>query len=161
MKHVLLLAGLLFLTGCPQPPPPNAMDKTLARAAQAPRPLPVDTQALSDTLARAGRPSTTHDKVDSTTFPYPVLAGIKTADGYPVYLLHCELNACFDAADQRIGSLTEVAARLTPIRNIDATNPTYRCNWVCTDAQGHVVGAISPAMRAYLTLPPLPPSSLP
>lgn len=156
MKRLILLSCLALLAGCPAPPPSTAADAALERATQVQSTMPVDSQALTDTLARAGRPSTEGSKVDSSTFPYPVLAGIKTADGYPVYLLRCAGNVCIDTAGRDLGSRAEVAVRITPIRNSDVRNPQYHCDWVCTDAQGHVVGAIAPQMRAYLKLPPTP-----
>lgn len=153
IKSIALLAVLAtttLLLGCPQPssaPPPNS------KVMQSPGDLPPDSPRLAETLAKAGRLSTNGTPIDNTTFPYPVEAGKKSPDGYPIYAIECSdlTKVCTGPTGEALGAIDVVAKQLTPIRNADVLNPQYHCALICTDNRGNLVGAVSPEMLQYLS----------
>jgi hypothetical protein len=168
LRHItLLVLSLVLLYGCNMPSTPAPTVKTAQESATDPATkalirastpakgndfLPLDGKRLTDTLAKAGRPTTVNSAIDSTTFPYPVEAGVKAPGGYPIYLIECSpaTGGCIGPSGEPLGSITEVAKRLTPIRNSDVRNPLYKCAVVCIDPKGNVVGAVSPEMQSIL-----------
>lgn len=152
MKALLTLAMIALVAACSAAPPPPSTAVAPASSAAAPTlELPPDGQPVTDALAKAGRPAP--GTVDDATFPFPVASGRKSPDGYPIYLIECSdlTKTCVGPTGQAIGSLKQVAASITPIRNSDVMNPQYHCALLCTDAVGNVVGGVSPEMLQYLT----------
>lgn len=111
--------------------------------------MPADGPALTETLAKAGK-DTGEGAIDYDSFHYPVQGGVKSAEGYPIYLIECNDDTCVGAQGQDLGSRANVAKDLSPIRNSDVLNPAFHCDYVCTDPKGEVVGAVSATMEAYL-----------
>src|SRR5581483_2110574 len=113
--------------------------------------LPPNDPRIDDTLAKAAQIATESGVAqDSGTFPFPVAAGTRSPDGYPIYLLECnvEANTCFGGEGQAYGTIAKTADQLTPIRNSDAMR--YKCiQRVCVDTAGNYVGAISSVMQTY------------
>lgn len=120
---------------------------------EAPQPdvLPPDDPRVNDVIAKAAQVAReTGTAQDIATFSFPVAAGSKSPDGYPIYQMECnvEANTCFGGEGQAYGTIIKMADQLTPIRNSDAM--TYTCiQRVCVDQTGNYVGAISSAMQAY------------
>lgn len=123
--------------------------------------MPPDGYRLAETLARAGRPALDRSGVDRQTFPYPVMAGVRSAQGYPIYLIQCNdlTDTCTDDRGHLLGSIEVVAKRLTPVRNADVE--PLSCHVICVDNDGHIVGAPTAAMQAYLAAHPTSSSSTP
>ena len=120
-----------------------------ANAAQSSQLPPDDPKALW-ALQHAGATASDGGAIDYDTFPYPTESGQKSPDGYPVYLIECNVQTgqCVGAAGQPIGSIAQIASRLTYVRSRDAMS--YTCiQQVCVDPAGHYVGAVSEAMQAY------------
>jgi len=113
--------------------------------------LPPDDPRVSDTLAKAAQVATESGVAqDLAAFPFPAAAGTRSPDGYPIYLLECnvEANSCFGGEGQAYGTIAKTADQLTPIRNNDAMR--YKCiQRVCVDTAGNYVGAISSVVQAY------------
>ena|ERR1700744_1308688 len=165
MIRRLPLCGMLIvsmlLAGCPSPP---NQDKAAAAASSAAAAasaasssstytLPPDTKTVYEALAKAGRPTEHGEIIDTQTFPYPVVAGKVSTDGYPIYLIKCSdlTKMCTGPNGEVIGAITTVARNITPIRNIDVMNPLYHCAFICSDSKGAIVGSVSPEMVKYLT----------
>lgn len=122
----------------------------LARTAQSSSLPPDDPKALW-ALNNAGAADSNGGAIDSSTFPFATSSGAKSRDGYPIYLIECNVGShqCVGQTGQPIGSAAQVADTITPVLNTDALR--YRCpDWICIDPQGNVVGSIAPTMRTYL-----------
>lgn len=114
--------------------------------------LPPDDPKALWALQNAGAADPNGGAIDGSTFPFATSSGMKSKDGYPIYLIECNVGShqCVGETGQPIGSATQVADTMTPVRNADALR--YHCpDWICTDPQGNVVGSVAPPMRAYLT----------
>ena len=113
--------------------------------------LPPDDPRVSDVMVKASQVASKTDTAQELdTFPFPVAAGIRSPDGYPIYLLECnvEANTCFGGEGQAYGTLVKTADQLTPIRNSDAMR--YTCiQRICVDLASNYVGAISSTMQTY------------
>lgn len=114
--------------------------------------IPDDNMALEGTLAQAGTNNPlAKGGVDYDTFTYPVTNAKTNPDGYPIYLISCdEQGQCIGWGNKPIGTINDVAASITNIRNKDVVGHGYTCDKLCTDADGHIVGAPSEAMIAWL-----------
>lgn len=112
---------------------------------------PMDSDAVFAARNLAGRQQG-QGEIDAISFAYPVRNAHKTYDGYPAFLLHCDLQTgqCSDDAGQAIGSVETVAAKLPPVRNRDVLRRDWRCGALCVDATGTVVGSVQPEMTAWL-----------
>jgi len=113
--------------------------------------LPPDDPKVLWALQNAGSTDPDGGAVNLDTFPFATSSGIKSRDGYPIYLIECNAGShqCVGETGQPIGDATQVANTITPVRNTDALR--YSCaDWICIDPQGNVVGSVVPAMRAYL-----------
>ncbi len=113
--------------------------------------LPPDDPKALWALQNAGAADPDGGAVNLSTFPFATSSGVKSRDGYPIYLIECNVGShqCVGETGQSIGSATQVADTITPVRNTDALR--YSCpDSVCIDPQGNVVGSVAPAMRAYL-----------
>lgn len=128
----------------------QALSDHADRLARGERP-PRDGDAVFAALQRAGQ-ARGLGQVDATSFGYPVRNAYKTFDGYPAFLLSCDLQAgqCNDSAGKAVGSVGEVAAKLPPVRNRDVLRRDWQCAALCVDATGTVVGAVQPEMMAWL-----------
>ena len=113
--------------------------------------LPPDDPKAIWALQNAGAADPNGGVIDNRTFPFATSSGVKSRDGYPIYLIECNVGShqCVGETGQPIGSASQVADMITPVRNADALR--YRClDWICVDLQGNVVGSIAPAMRPYM-----------
>lgn len=121
-----------------------------ARVAQGLAP-PRDSDAALDALARAGQRRGEGD-IDAHGYAWPVRNGSTTYDGYPQFLLRCDLQAgdCRNTQGQVVGTLAAVAEKLPPVRNRDALRRDWQCDHVCVDATGTVVGAMQVELRSWL-----------
>lgn len=133
-----------------------AVGMTITDPAAAPAPMPEDSYNLKATLETAGK---VHgdEAIDYDSYAYPVENGNKTADGYPVFLIECDIHkeVCTDTSGQVIGTLRMVAENLTPVRNSDVMRADWACReGLCLDASGAVVGAIQPDMETWLAANP-------
>jgi hypothetical protein len=114
--------------------------------------LPPDDPKSLWALQNAGGEGPNGEAIDSSTFPFATSSGMKSRDGYPIYLIECNAGShqCVGETGQHIGSAAQVADTITPVRNADALR--YHCpDWICVDPQGNVVGSVAPAMRSHLT----------
>jgi hypothetical protein len=114
--------------------------------------LPPDDPKALWALQNAGAADQNGGAIDSSTFPFATSSGVKSRDGYPIYLIECNVDShqCVGETGQPIGSATQVANTITPVRNADALR--YSCpDWICVDILGNVVGSVAPAMRSRLT----------
>ena len=114
--------------------------------------LPPDDPKALWALNNAGAADPNGGAIDSSTFPFATSSGVKSKDGYPIYLIECNVGShqCVGETGQPIGSASQVADTITPVRNADALR--YHCpDWVCVDPQGNVVGSVAPGMRPHLT----------
>ena len=114
--------------------------------------LPPDDPKAVWALQNAGAAAPDGGAIDTITFPFATSSGVKSHDGYPIYLIECNVGShqCVGETGQPIGSATQIANTITPVRNADALR--YHCpDWICIDSQGNVVGSVAPAMRPYLT----------
>ena len=114
--------------------------------------LPPDDPKALWALNNAGAADPNGGAIDSSTFPFATSSGVKSRDGYPIYLIECNVGShqCVGETGQPIGSASQVADTITPVRNADALR--YHCpDWVCVDPQGNVVGSVAPGMRPHLT----------
>lgn len=114
--------------------------------------LPSDDPKALWALNNAGAADPNGGAIDSSTFPFATSSGVKSRDGYPIYLIECNVGShqCVGETGQPIGSASQVADTITPVRNADALR--YHCpDWVCVDPQGNVVGSVAPGMRPHLT----------
>lgn len=118
--------------------------------------IPADSMATEGTLQQAGKDNPKAEKgVDYDTFAYPVINARKNPQGYPVYLLSCDdQGQCISWGNKPVGSINDVAATITQIRNADVIAKGYNCDKLCYDADGHIVGAPSPAMVAWVQTHP-------
>lgn len=130
-----------------------ALSQTPDPAPADPNAIPADQPELAKTLNLAGRnnPDGT-TTFDYDTFPFTVVNGQKSVGGYPIYLIECnrQSNTCVGEAGQSIGSIDDVAHRITTIRNHDVIAHGYVCDKLCWDPDRHVVGAPSAAMIAWV-----------
>jgi len=113
--------------------------------------LPPDDPKALWALQNAGAADPSGGAVNLDTFPFATSSGAKSRDGYPIYLIECNVGShqCVGETGQPIGSAAEVANTITPVRNADALR--YSCpDWICVDLQGNVVGSVASAMRPYL-----------
>jgi hypothetical protein len=117
-----------------------------------PNNLPPDDPKAIWALRNAGAADPNGGAINSSTFPFATSSGAKSRDGYPIYLIECNVDShqCVGETGQSIGSAAQVADTITPVRNADALR--YRCSdWICVDPQGNVVGSVAPVMRPYVT----------
>jgi hypothetical protein len=113
--------------------------------------LPRDDPKALWALNNAGAADPNGGAIDSSTFPFATSSGVKSRDGYPIYLIECNVGShqCVGETGQPIGSTAQIAATITPVRNADALR--YHCSdWICIDLQGNVVGSVAPTMRPYV-----------
>ncbi len=115
--------------------------------------MPEDTEALRSALNAVGTCAQPPQPIDLTSLPYPVMACRPTEQGYPHYLIKCNLQTreCINLVDRRkIGTVEEVAPRLTVVANTDVLREDFICDRICIDGQNRVVGAVQPEMQAWL-----------
>ena len=113
--------------------------------------LPPDDPKALWALQNAGAADPDGGAVNLNTFPFATSSGVKSRDGYPIYLIECNAGShqCVGETGQPIGSAIQVAKTITPVRNADALR--YSCpDWICIDPQGNVVGSVALVMRPYL-----------
>lgn len=118
--------------------------------------IPEDNMLLAGTLQQAGKNNPKAEKgVDYDTFAFPVTNGKTNPDGYPIYLISCDDNGqCISWGNRPVGSIDDVAAVITTIRNKDVISGNYRCDKLCWDKDEHIVGAPSEAMVTWLKTHP-------
>ena len=129
----------------------DTSSQTPVASAAPPNALPPDDPKALRALQNAGAAGPDGGAVNLDTFPFATSSGAKSKDGYPIYLIECNVGShqCVGETGQSIGSATQVADTITPVRNTDALR--YSCpDSVCIDPQGNVVGSVAPAMRPYL-----------
>jgi hypothetical protein len=133
----------------------SSQPPAMTSAALQPAAMPTDDPSVAATLKKAGAADPDGGAINQDAFPYATTSGAKSTDGYPIYLIECNggSHQCVGETGQPIGSATEVADKLTPVRNTDALR--FSCpDSICTDSQGNVVGSVAPAMRDFLAKPP-------
>ncbi|MBB6248989.1 hypothetical protein [Rhodanobacter sp. A1T4] len=129
----------------------DTSSQTTVASAALPNALPPDDPKALWALQNAGAADPDGGAVNLDTFPFATSSGAKSKDGYPIYLIECNVGShqCVGETGQSIGSTAQVADTITPVRNTDALR--YSCpDSVCIDFQGNVVGSVAPAMRPYL-----------
>jgi len=129
----------------------DTSNQTTVASAAPPNALPPDDPKALWALQNAGAAGPDGGAVNLDIFPFATSSGAKSKDGYPIYLIECNVGShqCVGETGQSIGSATQVADTITPVRNADALR--YSCpDSVCIDSQGNVVGSVAPAMRPYL-----------
>lgn len=75
---------------------------------------------------------------------YPMLNGVKTIEGYPVFYFECDeiTTICVDAAGYPIGQIEEAAFRLPPINPRSMKEGTAICKLgLCYDNRGRLIGS--------------------
>ena len=82
--------------------------------------------------------------LNTKTFPYAIVNGQVSMDGYPIYAMTCDFLYqldCYGEDGQYLGSLHHVAAKMTPVSTQDTTRVGWFCNHICIDADENIVGA--------------------
>lgn len=85
--------------------------------------------------------STAAPAINWSSYPYPVDNTEVSPGGYPIFLIECNGGLCYGPTGQAIGAEAMVATQLPAIKAIDARQPTYQCNYICTDQDHNVVGS--------------------
>jgi hypothetical protein len=166
LKHfvALTMLSVVSLGACHHVEPPSTVSVSPIATATASDVAPISMDALPPdsedvklALTLAGRYNSDGTQLfDYDTFNYTVMNGDKSRDGYPMYLIECdrETSTCTGEAGQALGSIDDVAAKITVIRNRDVIANGYACDKLCWDPDHHVVGAPSKAMAAWVARHP-------
>lgn len=116
-------------------------------------PMTVSATVLEDnvffTKLFATIPSYADYDINFTTYPFPVVNGKASREGYPIYAMTCyydEYAGCYGESGQFLGSVKYVASKLTPVSTQDAMRKDWNCEYICTDNEDNVVGAPNPEL---------------
>ena len=116
-------------------------------SAEAGRVNPLLRDSVFMTKLVATFPSYSEYDLNTKTFPYAVVNGQVSMDGYPVYAMTCDFLYqldCYGEDGQYLGSLHHVASKMTPVSTSDTNRIGWFCNFICIDADENVVGAFRP-----------------
>lgn len=87
--------------------------------------LPPAINAINDQLAKLGTLSVT----------------MVNNEGYPVFNMECTAQGqCVSGTGVPMGSPSDMAKEMTPVRTSDISKYGYRCHLVCIDSQGNIIG---------------------
>ena len=117
-------------------------------------PLPPDSPGVEATKQLAARSYTDADQTfDYDKFNYTVVNNKVSSQGYPIYLVECNFETdrnCVGESGQPLGSIDEVAENMSRVSNVDVLRAGWKCDQICMDSTGAVVGSVDPAMQKWL-----------
>ncbi|OOG51584.1 hypothetical protein [Rhodanobacter sp. C01] len=65
-------------------------------------------------------------------------------EGYPVYALTCANGRCSNETLGDQGTVQQVSIAMTDVRQVDISRYSYKCDVICTDNAGNIIGRPSP-----------------
>ena len=65
-------------------------------------------------------------------------------EGYPVYALTCANGRCSNGTLGDQGTVQQVSVAMTVVRQVDIRRYGYKCDVICTDKAGNIIGRPSP-----------------
>lgn len=87
--------------------------------------------------------------LNTRTFPYAVVNGQVSREGYPIYAMTCDflyMKDCYGEDGQYLGPMHYVASKMTPVSTFEASTFGWYCDFICLDADENIVGAYRPAI---------------
>lgn len=95
----------------------------------------------------AKMPSFGEYDLNTKTYPFAVVNGLASRDGYPIYAMTCDflyMKDCYGEDGQYLGPLYYVASKMTPVSTSDTATVGWYCDFICIDADENIVGAYRP-----------------
>lgn len=119
-------------------------------------PLPADMVGVAEIHAQVVQRLKTMDRNETINWDVlgaPVYTNQYGEDGYPAFALECDSNqaTCYGPTGEALYVFTDLIKVLPAVLNSDAARPDWQCDWVCLDSQKHLVGAVQPEMRFWLS----------
>lgn len=160
IRSLLMACALLTVVAC-SPAPSVTQDARPAPIPSAGQTAPASTDAVpADDLefyVRMEKFAKAYDVQDINAYPYPPDFETRFLGKYPFFKrLDCTFEAdqqyvycTFEAQRQEI-SQEDLSTWLPYLSNRDVLNPVLRCTQVCLNAEGVLVGAVQPAMLAWM-----------